>query len=371
LSVCPQCGTPSPLHDFDAALKEGSAKVRDERKKLGLEGLTGGLDFIIINAEDSRHLAAASEIISTTGFNLKESFEDENYKNTVLSIGSFADIVVQSRKSAPNPFSTVNCHPLSAKLPNTRLETLVFKCYDLEKYVSIQKARGIKFITDDICRTDKYLFIQTKPSQFTGNSIGFIERKGPGRDFVHSRAKPIDLQLVKPDRLYLKNIKQIDHIATRVTSADRDPAILEFMRLTDYNFEIAVYIEELNSITNVSRLSRNDFALVFTSGISAYVDDNSGPTEKFVHNYGARVHHMAFNTEYIEETYDALAHDGQRYLIKLVGSEPEGLKQTFTVPSANTMIVNEYIHRYGDFDGFFTKNNVTKLTAASDYIPND
>ena len=27
---------------------------------------------------------------------------------------------------------------------------------------------------------------------------------------------------------------------------------------------------------------------------------------------------------------------------------------------------NEYIHRYSDFDGFFTKSNVTLLTGATD-----
>jgi hypothetical protein len=29
------------------------------------------------------------------------------------------------------------------------------------------------------------------------------------------------------------------------------------------------------------------------------------------------------------------------------------------------MLVTEYIHRYGDFDGFFTKSNVTLLTGAT------
>ena len=80
---------------------------------------------------------------------------------------------------------------------------------------------------------------------------------------------------------------------------------------------------------------------------------------------------MAFHTKAIETVYDALAKDGVRYLIGLVGSEEEGLKQTFTVPFSGTMIVNEYIYRYGNFDGFFTKSNVTKLTAATDYVPND
>lgn len=138
------------------------------------------------------------------------------------------------------------------------------------------------------------------------------------------------------------------------------------MELTNYNFDFAIYVKSMNSITNVARLSAKDYAMVFTSGISPYVNEEvSGPTEKFVHNYGPRVHHLAFITENIEETYKALAEDGMKYLIELVGSPEEGLKQTFTVPSENTFLVNEYILRYGDFNGFFTRSNVTLLTEAT------
>jgi hypothetical protein len=138
------------------------------------------------------------------------------------------------------------------------------------------------------------------------------------------------------------------------------------MRLTNYSFDFAIYVESYNSITSVARLSSSDFAMVFTSGISPYVSDEvSGPTEKFIHNYGTRVHHIAFQTEQIENSYQALLADGQRFLLPLVGSPEEGLKQTFTEPSLNTLLVREYIHRFGDFDGFFTRSNVTSLTAAT------
>ncbi len=94
-------------------------------------------------------------------------------------------------------------------------------------------------------------------------------------------------------------------------------------------------------------------------------EEESGPTEKFIHNYGTRVHHTAFRTENIEETFEAIKEDGMDFLIELVGSPEDGLKQTFTTASENTLLVNEYIHRYGDFDGFFTRSNVTKLTEAT------
>lgn len=57
---------------------------------------------------------------------------------------------------------------------------------------------------------------------------------------------------------------------------------------------------------------------------------------------------------------------GMKFLIEPVGSPQEGLKQTFSEPSDNTLLVNEYIHRYGDLDDFFTKSNVTRLTEATE-----
>ena len=68
----------------------------------------------------------------------------------------------------------------------------------------------------------------------------------------------------------------------------------------------------------------------------------------------------------IEFTVELLKKDGMEYLSELVGSETEGLRQIFSEPSKHTLIVNEYIQRYGDFDGFFTRNNVERLTKATD-----
>ncbi len=82
---------------------------------------------------------------------------------------------------------------------------------------------------------------------------------------------------------------------------ERDRAIIEFMELTNYTFDFAVYVKIFNSITNVARLAPDEFAMVFTS----------------------------------------------------------------TEPSEYTLIVNEYIHRYHGFTGFFTRDNVTLLTGST------
>jgi len=360
------------LKNSDEYLKKEAPRVRAQRRSLGLDGLVGGLQAIVINTEQDLQLSAAEEMLRYTGHNFVEAFQDDKLRTCVLKVpGSpefrSADVLIRSRLTDDNPFEAINIAPKSRGLPDTRLETLIFETSDIEKYVSIQKARGIKFLTDDIIHTDNYSFIQTEPSRFTGNSLGFIQWTGSIGTYSSSNDQTLDWRPKKPDLDHLKDIKWIDHAATRVKAQYRDAALMEFMNLTNYNFEFAIYVSTLNSITSVARLSHRDFAMVFTSGISPYISDEiSGPTEKFIQNYGTRVHHIAFQTEDIEKTYQSLVDDKMKFLIELVGSPQEGLKQTFSEPSRNTLLVNEYIHRYGDFDGFFTRSNVTLLTKATD-----
>ena len=364
---CPDCGG-TDYKDFsnsDEYLRKEVEVVLEERRKLGLDGLVSGLNNIVINTEPDRQKAAVEEFLKFTSLNVTEAFEDSDFRTVVLKTGGSADFLIRSRKRE-NPFLELNWFPKSGHVPNTRLEAFVFETTDIEKYVSIQKQRGIEFLTDDIIDTDNFSFIQSAPSAYTGNSIGIIQWRRSKGKYASSDSAPLDWQFQKPDGSATKNIKELDHAATRVRAEDRDAAVIEFMNLTNYKFDFAIYVKVFNSITNVARFSSKDFAMVFTSGISPYVDDEkSGPTEKFVHNYGPRVHHMAFRTEEIEETVSALKNSGMSFLIDLVGSAPEGLKQIFSCPSENTLLVNEYIHRYGDFDGFFTKSNITLLTGAT------
>lgn len=368
--ACPNCGSTAPLIDFknsDKYLKEKVLEVKDRRKSLGLEGLVKGLNCIIINTEPNRQQAAVKELLRYTGFTFHTAFETQQTQTCVLKRRNSADFLITSRKAEINPFAQFNVFPKSQHLSNTRLETFVFETPDIEKYVSIQKSAGIEFLTDEIIETDNFSFIQTKPSKFTSNSLGFIRWNGDRGNYFTEDSRELPWQFHKPERKYLKNVGRLDHTATRVRARERDAAIIEFMCLTNYDFDFAIYVKLFNSITSVARLTKEDFAMVFTSGISPYISNGqSGPTEKFIHNYGTRVHHMAFKTEKIEDTFAAIKDDGMKFLIELVGSRDEGLKQTFTVASPQTLLVNEYIHRYDDFDGFFTRSNVTLLTEATD-----
>lgn len=355
------------FHNDDAALMENAERVLAQRSRAGLDGLVGGLEAIVVNTEPENFAAAVAEILRYTGYGLGHGFSSPGLDTAVMSLAGSADILVTRRKGGDNPFLAYNA---GAKVGNrlaTRLETFVFSCGDIARYAAIQKGRGVRFLTQDVVSGPGYDFIQTAPSAFTGNSIGLIQWKDRSRGYAPPGSLPLHLDLVKPAATHLGRIGRLDHVATRVRAQDRDPAILEFLSLTNYRFDFAVYVESLNSITNVARLGAGDYAQVFTSGITPFTTpESSGPTEMFIHNWGLRAHHLALETEDIDAVVEALRGDGMRYISDLVGSREEGLKQIFTVMSPTTFLVTEYIKRFDGFDGFFTKSNVTHLTRATE-----
>ena len=351
----------------DARLLERAEEAREERRRAGLEGLVCGLEAVVVNIEPDRQADAVQEFLGCTGYEFRGAFQDRDFTTCVLKLRDSADFLFRTRLGQDNPFLDANRGPKSSHLPNTRLETFVYACPDVARYTDIQQGRGVEFLTPAPVRTDNYLFIQTPPSPYTGNSTGFIQWLGSPGEYTYENCDVLDWSFPKPGLEHLGRIGRLDHSATRVKAEERDDAIIEFMNLTNYDFHFAVHVDSLNSITNVARLSAPDYAQVFTSGVKAFVSElESGPTEKFIYNFGARVHHLAFETDEIEATFQALKDNGMEFLLELVGSPREGLKQTFSAPSPHTLLVNEYISRYDGFDGFFTRSNVTKLTKATE-----
>jgi hypothetical protein len=358
---------PGAISGQERDLAEQASLVLDSRRDAGLDGLVGNLNAVIIATEPDHLIPAVSELLRYTGFSCDEAFFNEESRSYVLSLPGSASVIVRSRRFGENPFRKINNAKMTRLMPDTRLETFIFNTNNLLDYISGQKEQGMKFLTDVPEESEYYSFIQTVPSRFTGNSLGFIEWHDTERLYVPRSGTSMAPDFIKPPYRHLKNISVLDHTATRVRAQDRNAAILEFIALTNYHYDFAVHVKSLNSITSVARRNPDDFAMVFTSGITQFTnDDESGPTEKFIRNYGTRVHHMAFRTRDIEATVENLKQEGMAFLLDLVGSEEEGLKQIFSVPSHHTLIVNEYIHRYGDFDGFFTRSNVERLTKATE-----
>src|SRR4030042_4177076 len=147
---CPKCNAPHSFHysfhNSDTYLKTMIPPLLEQRKKSGLQGLIGGLQAIVINTELQYQLASAQELLTYTGFQLKDAFENDSTRMMILKTKGSADILLQSRKQGENPFHQKNIYPKSQHLPNTRLETFIFNTSELEKYVCIQKEQGIEFL---------------------------------------------------------------------------------------------------------------------------------------------------------------------------------------------------------------------------------
>ncbi|WP_075353690.1 hypothetical protein [Desulfovibrio sp. DV] len=356
----------------DAKLLRDVESALASRRQAGLDGLVGNLAAVVINVAPKDLVPAAEELLATTGLVFEAALDDpltgDGSPALVLRDPEGADFIVRSRTPGlANPFVPYNCGTKTAALVPARLETFIFECHDLDRYAAIQRERGVAFATAAPWVTDAFSFLQTMPSAHTGNSLGFIQWHGRPGMYLHGQSRLLPLTAAKADHLWLARIGSLDHVATRVRARHRDAAIVEFLALTNYRFDFAVYVESLNSITNVARLGVGDYAQVFTSGIgSPDAEPGAGPTEGFIANYGLRPHHMAFGTDGIEEVVSGLQSEGMQFLSELVGSREEGLKQIFSAMSPQTMLVNEYIERYDGFDGFFTKSNVTRLTKATE-----
>jgi hypothetical protein len=367
--VCPVCGGRHQVAvlEEDRLLEEAEAVAR-ESEVLGLSELVGVIDSIIIQVAPGRMADTVRELQGMTSLVPSECYQNEDYVWCAMSTKHPpAFIIREARRELENPFADSNRGEKTAEDLETRLETFVFEVSDIEKLFAIQKSRNVAFLNDGIVESGSYRFLQTKPSELSGNSVGYIEWVTDDRSYAGKEDKVIDVDLRVEARDIVRNVNYLDHTATRVRADDRIGAIKEWLTLLPYSFHMSVYVKSLNSITNVTRMVGQDYAQVFTTGIVPYQGLSSAfePTERFIVDYGTRVHHMAWNTSRIEDVVDSLRTDGKRFLLELVGSEEEGLKQTFTEQSAQSMLVTEYIHRYAGFDGFFTKSNVTELTRAT------
>ncbi|KHK04487.1 hypothetical protein [Desulfovibrio sp. TomC] len=356
----------------DAELLRDVESVLASRRLAGLDGLVGNLAAVVINVAPQDLVPAAEALLNSTGLAFEAALDDpltgDGSPSLVLRDPGGPDLILKSRDpAAANPFSPYNCGIKTAAFVPARLETFVFECRDLERYAALQRERGVAFAAAAPRVTDAFSFVQTAPSAHTGNSLGFIQWKGRPGTYRHGQSRLLPLTAAKAQHPWLARIGGLDHVATRVRAKHRNAAIVEFLSLTNYRFDFAVYVESLNSITNVARLGAGDYAQVFTSGIgSPREGSGAGPTEGFIANYGLRPHHMAFCADGIEEVVSGLRLDGMEFLSELIGSRREGLKQIFSAMSPKTMLVNEYIERYDGFDGFFTKSNVTRLTKATE-----
>jgi len=372
-------------------------RLLEERDRAGLTDAIRQIDALMITVEPGNSQAYVGELCLMTPYHYLVTLETGQHATHILRIDMSApDILVREVKD-PNTrgiFRSLNeVYPIGAHKPNSRYMGEVFRVENLHAVVEQQMARDIRFFNQDQIRKLELPgnMAVVKPSPYTHNIVGYWERPesdirvyalGTSSiradiDAAYQRAKETRERL-GIDRLLLP----IDHLATRVYSQNREAAILEYLSLTSYYYWGSYDIADQNSSTNVTKSVHHANELespakVFTAANHPYFCNHllqlPSPTEQFVRNFGPRLHHLAVavadgemngqpNIDYV---VDSLRHCGQDFLLDVIGSKEEGLKQIFSSASEYSSLIVEYVQRFGDFQGFFTKDNVANLTHAA------
>ena len=377
--------------------EEYLVRLLEERDRVGLTDLIAEVDAIMMTIDPGHSIDYIAELALMTPYHYLVTLESETHWTHVLRINmNSPDILVREVKDPHirGIFRSLNeVYPIGAIKPNCRYMGEIFRVSNLHETVELQTEREFRFFNqDDIRRLELPGNIAiSKPSPYTHNIVGYLERPlnqirvyalgmssiRADVQAVYEAAKEIQAKL-GIDEL----IQPIDHLATRVYSQNREVAILEYLSLSSYYYWGSYDIKDQNSSTNVTKSvhfteESHSPAKVFTANNTPYfvnhLEKLPSPTENFVRNYGPRLHHIAFavkdgmqeNVANIDYVVDAIKQNGKKFLLEIIGSQEEGLKQIFSSASEHSSLIIEYVQRFGDFNGFFTKQNVADLTHAA------
>jgi hypothetical protein len=358
------------------------------------------IDALMITVDPEHSIEYVAELALMTPYHYLVTLETEKHWTHVLRIDlNSPDILLREVKD-PNfrgIFRSLNeIYPVGAKKPNSRYMGEIIRVSDLHSVVQLQQQREFRFFNQDEVRKLELPgnIAVSKPSPYTHNIVAYLERQAD-----EPRVYALGVSVIRPDvqaayveaktlqnKLGISDLLlPIDHLATRVYSQNREVAILEYLSWSSYYFWGAYNIKDQNSSTNVTKSAHaipesKSPAKVFTANNTPYfinhLEHLPSPTETFVRNYGPRLHHMAISVkdgelggkEHIDVVVDAIAKNGKGFLLDVIGSKEQGLKQIFSNASEHSSLIIEYVQRYGSFDGFFTKENVAKGTEAAGFM---
>lgn len=380
-----------------AFFEEYLARLLAERDALGLTEMVHEIDALMITVDPDHSIKYIEELCLMTPYHYLVTLESESHWTHILRIDlDSPDLIIREVKD-PNfrgIFRSLNeIYPIGSQKPNSRYMGEIIRVSNLHEVEKIQSAREFRFFNQNDVRKLELpgnLAI-SKPSPYTHNIVAYLEREvtdirvyALGMSTIradvqqaYERAKELQAALKIADL-----ILPVDHLATRIYSQNREVAILEYLSLSSYFFWGAYNIWDQNSSTNVTKSvhavpESKSPAKVFTANNTPYFVNHltqlPSPTETFVRNYGPRLHHMALavkdgerdGIENIDFVVNAIAEQGKGFLLDVIGSKELGLKQIFSNASEHSSLIIEYVQRYGDFEGFFTKENVAALTQAA------
>lgn len=378
---------------FESFLK----RILTERDSMGLTEMVHEVDALMITVDPDSAVEYIAEICLMTPYHYMVSLESESHWTHILRIDlQSPDFIIREVKddSIRGIFRSLNeTYPVGSKKPNSRYMGEIIRVTNQQEVEKIQQSREFRFFNPaEIQKLElpSNLAI-TKPSPYTHNIVAYLERAidAPRTYALGESTIRSDVQAAYEKAKGIQNklgiadlILPIDHLATRVYSQNREVAILEYLSLSSYHFWGAYNIKDQNSSTNVTKSvhqipESKSPAKVFTANNTPYfvnhLEQLPSPTETFVRNYGPRLHHMALavkdgetnGVENIDVVVNSIAEQGQGFLLEVIGSKEQGLKQIFSNASEHSSLIIEYVQRFGDFDGFFTKENVAALTEAA------
>lgn len=377
--------------------EEYLVRLLKERDQSGLTDMIGRIEAMLISVEPGNSVKYIAELAIMTPYQYLVTLDSDKHLTHVLRIDmNSPDILLREPKDENHYdiFRSLNdLYPVGARKHHSRYLGEILLTTDRHRVVELQQQREFRFFQlGQLAELDLPLNVSiSKPSPYTQNVVGYMERPVDGIRVYHhgeciilpSAQAASDRGKEMQERLGIKEILlPVDHLATRVYSQNREAAILEYLALSSYYYWGSYDIKDQNSSTNVTKNIRlapesNSPAKVFTANNTPYcvnhLDQLPSPTETFVRNYGPRLHHIAVDVkdgqtsgkENIDYIVDAIAAQGKGFLLETIGSRQEGLKQIFSSASEFSSLIIEYVQRFGDFHGFFTKENVAQLTFAA------
>jgi hypothetical protein len=377
--------------------EEYLVKLLEQRDQVGLTDMIYEIDAIMMTVDPGHSIEYIAELCLMTPYHYLVTLESESHWTHVLRIDpEYPDILVREVKDPKihGIFRSLNeVYPIGARKPYSRYMGEVLRVSDLHSVTELQKTREFRFFSQDEIRKMEMpgnLAIN-KPSPYTHNIVAYMERPAEqcrvyalGISSIRGDVQEVYLAAkeMQKKRQFDDLLMPVDHLATRVYSQNREVAILEWLSLSSYYYWGSYDIKDQNSSTNVTKSVHYDDeirspAKVFTANNTPYfvnhLEQLPSPTETFVRNYGPRLHHLALavqdgytnGVENIDYVVEQIRQEGQDFLLDVIGSKEEGLKQIFSNASEHSSLIIEYVQRFGEFNGFFTKENVAGLTHAA------
>lgn len=379
-------------------------KIFDWRMKTGLQDLIKTIRGLVIQVETGDAIHYLDELHFMTPYRFAAAYRNASHNIYILTNMHGNDmpaymVLEPLKNDFVDDVTRLNSlYPLSKDKPNARYIGELFQVENKIETRKILESHDIAFHDArakgrTIYDNEHFMFTTTSP--YTHNRFGYLDcdlcdfdALNLGERFELSDTDKARLE--KTDAWFKeqgldKLLVGVDHMATRILSSNREPAILEFLTCSNYYFWGAYNIASENSSTNVNRhpkveTDRLSPAKVFTANNTPYfVNAFTGspmPTENFVRNLGPRMHHIAQEVKdgdhtsgmkNIDFSVNTIKEQGIKFLAHVVGEckDSPDLKQIFSKRSRFSLLITEYIERCHGFDGFFTKANVAALTAAA------